>query len=63
MLSNKQVSEFQMLYKNRFGKAISREQAFEQGVKLIRLIKLIYRPMTEEDFKKLQARRKMTGDI
>jgi len=63
MLSNQQVSEFQRIYKNRFGKEISREQALEQGAKLLRLIELIYRPMTETDFEKLQARRKETGDL
>jgi len=57
------VSEFQRIYKNRFGKEISREQALEQGAKLLRLIELIYRPMTETDFEKLQARRKETGDL
>jgi len=63
MLSDEQIKTYQMLYKNRFGKEISREQAYEQGVKLLRLIELIYKPMTEEEFQKLQERRKQTGDL
>jgi len=63
MLSDEQIKTYQALYKNRFGKEISREQAYEQGVKLLRLIELIYKPMTEEEFQKLQERRKQTGDL
>ena len=63
MLSNEQVTKFQTLYKNRFGKKISREEAYEQGVKLIRLVELIYKPMTEAEYQQLQERRRETGDL
>ena len=49
-----------MLYKARFGKEIGREEAYEKGAKLIRLVKSIYKPMTEKEYKKLQKRRKET---
>jgi hypothetical protein len=57
MLSEEQIKEFQRIYKNFYGKEISREDAYEQGVKLIRLIQLIYKPMTEVEFQQLQKRR------
>lgn len=63
MLSTEQITQFQTLYKNRFGKEISREEALEKGAKLIRLVEIIYEPMTEEEYKKLQERRKETGDL
>jgi len=63
MLSDEQIKQFQILYKNRFGKEISREEAYEQGAKLIRLIELIYKPMTEAEYQKLQERRRQTGDL
>jgi len=63
MLSNEQVEKFQLLWKNRFGKEISREEAYEKGAKLVRLIELIYKPMTENEYKQLQRRRKETGDL
>ncbi len=63
MLSHEQITKFQMLYKNRFGKEISREEAYEQGVKLIRLVELIYKPMTEAEYQQLQERRRETGDL
>ena len=63
MLSDEQISKFQMLYKNRFGKEISREEAYEKGAKLLRLVELIYKPMTEAEYQKLQERRRQTGDL
>lgn len=58
MLSKEQITKFQKLYKNRFGVEISREQAYEKGIKLIRLVELIYKPITKDDYQKLQKRRK-----
>lgn len=63
MLSHEQITKFQMLYKKRFGKKISREEAYEQGVKLIRLVELIYKPMTEAEYQQLQERRLETEDL
>ncbi|MBI4117689.1 MAG: hypothetical protein HY453_01240 [Parcubacteria group bacterium] len=60
MLSDEQIKKFQTLYKNRFGKEICREDALDQGVKLIRLMELIYKPMTEKDLELLRARRQTT---
>jgi len=58
MLSDEQIKQFQILYKNHFGKEISREEAYEKGAKLVRLVELIYKPMTEDEYKQLQKRRK-----
>ncbi len=63
MLSNQQVEKFRMLYKNRFGKEISYEEAYEKGAKLIRLFEIIYQPMTEPEYNDLQRRREETKDI
>jgi len=63
MLSDEQITKFQTLYKNRFGKEISREEAYEQGAKLIRLIELTYKSMTEDEYKQLQKRREETKNL
>jgi len=49
MLTEQQISDFQALYRNRFGKEIGCEQAMESGIKLIRLMQLIYHPMTKSE--------------
>ena len=51
------------MYKKRFGKEITREEAYEKGVKLMRLVEIIYQPMTEAEYQKLLERRKQTGDL
>ena len=63
VLSDKKIADFQAIYKARFGKEISREEAIEKGIKLLRLIEIIYKPMTEKEFQQLQKRRKQTGDL
>ena len=48
MLSDKNIKEFQELYKEHFGVEISKADAYENGTKLLRLISLIYRPTNEK---------------
>ncbi|OGN13832.1 MAG: hypothetical protein A3J47_03825 [Candidatus Yanofskybacteria bacterium RIFCSPHIGHO2_02_FULL_43_22] len=52
------IIKFQELYKKHFGKEISREDAYEQGIKLLRLMSLVYQPMTVDEFNRIQERRK-----
>jgi len=62
MLSNEQIIKFQKLYEDRFGKKISREDAYEGGAKLVRLLELIYQPMTKDEYKLVEKRREETKD-
>lgn len=41
MLTDEQLIEFQVLWKQRFGEDITREQALEYGMNLIRLLQII----------------------
>lgn len=41
MLSDKQVTKFQMLYLKHFNKKISREEAYDKAIKLVNLMKII----------------------
>lgn len=60
MISDDQIKSFQTLWRNRFGQDISRQEAYEKGVKLLRLVELTYEPMTEAEFELVQKRRKET---
>ncbi len=57
-LTDKQIEQFRLLWKNRFGEEISRKDAFEKGIELVCLMERIYKPMKITDFKKLEERRK-----
>ena len=52
MLTDKQIEEFQALYKKNFGTDISREEVLESAIRLINLIKVVYKPMTKEEYKR-----------
>lgn len=43
-LSDENIKKFQEIYKGRFGKDISKEDARKQGVKLLKLVSIIYGP-------------------
>lgn len=60
MLSDEQIKKYQALYKKRFGKEVSREEAYRQGINLIRLVELVYKPITKKDYDEAQKRRKET---
>lgn len=45
MLSRNAIEEYKAIYKKQFGKEITDAEAEEQGMKLLRLFKIIYRPI------------------
>ncbi len=60
MLSEKAINEYKELYKKKFGKEISNQEALEQATNLMRLIEIVYKPMTEKEHGMLQKRREET---
>ncbi len=60
MLTDKKIEKFQEIYQKRYGKKISREEAYRQGASLLRLVELTYRPMSETEYQALQQRRRET---
>ena len=58
-LTDTQIEKFQLLHKKYFGVDITKEQALESGLKLVNLIRLVYRPLEKnynenQEFKKNQ---------
>lgn len=60
VLTDTDIQKFQALYRSEFGKEISTEEAYEKGIKLVRLMSAVYRPMTKEQFEKIQKHREAT---
>ena len=58
MLSDERIAQFQVLYKKHFGEDLDKERAYELGAKLIRMVQLVYRPITEKEYQEWQERRK-----
>ena len=57
MISDEMITKYQELFQKRFNRDISRQEALENGIKLIRIMKLIYKPITEAEYQKLQEHR------
>ena len=49
VISDEKIIEFQEICKEHFGKEISKEDAYENGVKLLRLISLLYKPINQSE--------------
>ncbi|MCX6736522.1 MAG: hypothetical protein NTW73_00285 [Candidatus Parcubacteria bacterium] len=60
MLLDEDIVKFQVLYKSELGIEISREDAYEKGIKLLRLMSIVYKPMTEQEHELIQKHRKDT---
>jgi len=58
MISKEKLKEFKKIYKKRFGGYLSDQVALEKATKLLNLVKVVYRPMTKEEYDKVQKRRK-----
>lgn len=56
MLSDEHIKKFQTLYKQRFEKDITQEEAYEKAVKLLGLVSLVYRPMKQQELETVRAR-------
>ena len=63
MISKEKLEEFKNIYKKRFNKTLSDQDALEKGTKLLRLIEIVYKPITQKEYDAVQKRRKETGDI
>lgn len=63
MLPERMITKYQELVRKRFNREISREEALENGTKLFRLVELVYKPMSEKEYQKVQDRRQEAGDL
>ena len=54
VLSDKDITKFQELYKKHFGIDISREDALDQGGKLLRLVSIVCKPLVEQGSNSIQ---------
>ena len=62
MLSDEMITKYQELFRKRFNRNISRQEALASGTRLLRLVDLIYKPMTEAEYQQLKKCRE-TDDL
>lgn len=55
------VEEFKAIYKKRFGGELTDAEALEKSFRLVRLMELVYKPMTKEDLGMVKKRQVELG--
>ncbi len=60
-VSEEGIKKYQELWKKHFKEEISKEDAYEGLTKLVRLMDIVYRPMTEAQLKQVKERRRELG--
>lgn len=56
MLSKEAVEEFKAIYKKQFKKDLTDQEALEKATSLINLMRIIYKPMTKDEYETVQKR-------
>ena len=54
VISDEQLESFRKIYFEHYGKEISKEDAYEQAIKLVRMMRVIYKPMTKAEWNLVQ---------
>ena len=49
-LTNAQIANYQKIYLDTYGEEISREDALTQGMALLRLVKVLSKPLAEQNY-------------
>ena len=60
MISKECLEEYKAIYRKKFNKEISDEKALRQAISLFTLVKAVYKPITANDLKRVEERRKQT---
>ncbi|MCB9823470.1 hypothetical protein H6802_00710 [Candidatus Nomurabacteria bacterium] len=62
-ISEAQLTSFKALYKQHFGEELSREDALEKALKLVRMMQLVYKPMTKEQYQQVIKRQQQIFNL
>ncbi len=57
------VQEFKEMYREHFGIELTDAEALEQLQSLLAIVRLTFQPMSQEQYERLQQRRRQTGDL
>lgn len=57
-ITSERLTKFKALYKKHFGEDLTEQDALDKAIKLVRIMEIVYKPMTVEQYKQVQERRK-----
>ncbi len=56
-ISPEQLAKFKALYKKHFNEDLSDQDALAKAISLVRMVELVYKPMTQQEHDKVMKRR------
>ncbi len=62
-ISEAQLTTFKALYKQHFGEELSQEDVLEKALKLVRMMQLIYKPITKEQYQQVIKRQQQIFNL
>lgn len=60
-ISDKQLAKFKALYKSHFGEDLTPQDALDKAIKLVRMMEIVYKPMTVKQYQQVLERRRKLG--
>ena len=57
MFTDYQIAQFQEIYRNLYHKEISKKEALDQAIKLISMVKLLSKPLSQKEYESLERKR------
>ena len=60
-INQKDIDEYRKVYKEKYGKDISNFEAREQLSKLVRMLEIVYQPITKEELKAFNSNKNKTN--
>lgn len=60
-VSPKALAEFKEIYRERFGKELTDQEAYDSASSLLRLMDVVYRPISKKDMETVMKRRGELG--
>jgi hypothetical protein len=57
MITTEQLEKFKAIYRKEFGKDISNQDALDSATKLVNLMRIVYKPITQKDYDEFKKRR------
>jgi hypothetical protein len=61
MFTETQLTKFKALYKKHFGEELSPEDAYEKATKLIRMMQIVYKPITKTQYQQVMEDKRQLG--
>lgn len=62
-MDQRDIQQFKELFSQRYGKTLTDAEATEKLIALLGIMRIVYKPISEEQFREIQEWRKQRNDL